>query len=136
MTAAAQRLPRRGGYFVPIVLVVGMLIAANYVVPFREILAQNRQVETAQADLAAVQAENAGLVRETEALQTSNEIERIAREDYGYVRPGDTSYVIVEPVGRAAVAVEPIETEPVVESGGVLKGIWHYLTGRDLTADG
>lgn len=136
MTTTTHAPARKGGYFVPIVLVVGMLIAANYVVPFREILAQNRQVEAAQQELAEIQAANAKLDREIAALGSPSEIERIAREDYGYVRPGDTSYVIVEPGG--VQASEP-EAEPVIveqESGGILKAIWDYLTGRDLTDDG
>ena len=134
MTAVAPPTAKKGGYFVPILLLVGMIIAVNYIVPFRQMLAQNRQVETARAELTAIQAENEQLVRETEALRSDSEIERLAREDYGYVRPGDTSYVIVEPVGRQPF--EEPEPEVVIESGGVLDAIWDYLTGRDLTDDG
>ena len=134
MTATVSRVRRKGGYFAPVVFLLGAMVAANYVIPYREILAQNRQVESARVELGTLQAGNERLVRQTEALRSQTEIERLAREDYGYVRPGDTSYVIVEPVGRPVVQ-EP-EPDVEIESGGVLKAIWDYLTGRDLTDDG
>ena len=134
MTATGQRMKRKGGYFAPVLLLLGAMVAANYVIPYREILAQSRQVEYVRVELEAVQAKNELLVRQTEALRLPTEIERLAREDYGYVRPGDTSYVIVEPVGRPDVQEQ--ETDVEIESGGVLKVIWDYLTGRDLTDDG
>ena len=134
MTTTGQRVRRKGGYFAPVLILLGALVAANYVIPYREILAQNRQVESARVELETLQAGNERLVRQTEALRSPTEIERLAREDYGYVRPGDSSYVIVEPVGRPVVQ-EP-EPDVEIESGGVLKAIWDYLTGRDLTDDG
>ena len=134
MTTTVSRVRRKGGYFAPVVFLLGAMVAANYVIPYREILAQSRQVESARVEVETLQAGNERLVRQTEALRSPTEIERLAREDYGYVRPGDTSYVIVEPVGRPVVQ-EP-EPDVEIESGGVLKAIWDYLTGRDLTDDG
>ena len=125
---------RRGGYFIPVMLVIGMIVAITNVFPFRQIIAQNRQVEETRAELGTLQAENEQLARETEALRTPSEVERIAREDFGYVRPGDTSYVIVEPGGRPVV--EEPEPQLEIESGGVLDSVWDYLTGRDLEFDG
>ena len=125
---------RRGGYFIPVMLVIGMIVAVTNVFPFRQIIAQNRQVEETRAELGTLQAENEQLARETEALRTPSEVERIAREDFGYVRPGDTSYVIVEPGGRPVV--EEPEPELEIESGGLLDSVWDYLTGRDLEFDG
>ena len=125
---------RRGGYFVPALLVIVTAVVLTNVFPFRQIIAQNRQVTEAREELAALEAENALLERETEALQSPAEIERIARRDFGYVRPGDTSYVIVDPVTRP-VPVEP-QPAPAPESRGFLGAIWDYLTGRDLVADG
>ena len=125
---------KRGGYFIPVVLVIGLVIAVTNVLPFRQIISQNRQVEEARTELAALQAENERLILETEALRTPTEIERIAREDFGFVRPGDTSYVIVEPAVRPVV--DEHEPEVEIESGGVFDAIWAYLTGRDLVVDG
>ena len=126
---------RAGGYFVPLLLVIGLAVAVTNVFPFRQIIAQNRQVEEARAELAALQDENDRLLPETEALKTPSEIERIARQDFGYVRPGDTSYVIVEPVVRPNVGPQEAPP-PEIESGGVWDAIWDYLTGRDLVNDG
>ena len=77
---------RRGGYFIPVMLVIGMIVAVTNVFPFRQIIAQNRQVEETRAELGTLQAENEQLARETEALRTPSEVERIAREDFGYVQ--------------------------------------------------
>ncbi len=126
---------RRGGYLVPLMLVIGVAVVVTNVFPFRQIIAQNRQVEQARTELATLQDENAALEREVEALRSPSEIERIARQDFGYVRPGDTSYVIVEPVRRPGTVVESAP-QPQVESGGVFDAIWDWLTGRDLVADG
>ena len=125
---------RRGGYFVPILLVIVTAVVLTNVFPFRQIIAQNRQVAEAREELTVLQEENTRLEREAEALRSPAEIERIARRDFGYVRPGDTSYVIVDPVTRPVVAAAPTEAEP--ESRGILGAIWDYLTGRDLMADG
>lgn len=125
---------RRGGYFVPILLVIVTAVVLTNVFPFRQIIAQNRQVAEAREELTVLQEENARLEREAVALQSPAEIERIARRDFGYVRPGDTSYVIVDPVTRPVVPVP--EPEAVTDSRGIFGAIWDYLTGRDLVADG
>lgn len=127
---------RRGGYLIPLMLMIGVAVAVTNVFPFRQIIAQNREVEHARTELVTLQQANASLEREVEALRSPSEIERIARQDFGYVRPGDTSYVIVEPVRRPGTVVSAEAESPPVESGGVFEGIWDWLTGRDLVADG
>lgn len=127
---------RRGGYFIPVVLVIGLVIAVTSVFPFRRIIEQNRQVEGARTELAALRVENERLALETEALKTPSEVERLARENFGYVRPGDTSYVVVEPVGLAAADDPQPEPQDEIESAGLLHAIWDFLTGRDLAAGG
>lgn len=127
---------RKGGYILGAILVIGIVVAVTNVFPFRQIIAQNRQVEEARAELADLQGSNAQLLLQTEALRSPSEVERIAREDFGYVRPGDTSYVIVQPVDSEVVVVAEPAPEPELDSGGVLDAIWSYLTGRDLVLDG
>ncbi len=137
MTAAVQNRPaRRGGYTLPVILLVVLVVGVTNVVPFRDILAQNREIENSTAELEALQAENERLTRETDALRSPGEVERLARENFGMVRPGDTSYVIVEPVTRPVEAEVAPVVEPEIESGGILNAIWSYLTGRDLVDDG
>ncbi len=129
------REPRRGrsAAWLSVLLIVALAITLAGVFPFRQLLSQQRQVETAQAQLEALQAENAALEDEAAALQTPAEIERVAREELGLVRPGETGYVVQPPEARTApqtAADENTDDRTFVEK------IWDFLTGRDLASDG
>jgi cell division protein FtsB len=52
-------------------------------------------IHQAEERLDVIRRETAELQRDTKRLQGDAEVERIAREQYGLVRPGETSYVIV-----------------------------------------
>jgi cell division protein FtsB len=126
--------PRRG---VLVALVLAGLVAGvlGGVFPFRQMFAHHRQVDAAEQQLADLQASNADLEAEIAKLQSPVEIERIAREEFGLVRPGERSYVVETP---EEVIVVPAD-EPDPESGedaGFWQGIWDFLTGRDLERDG
>lgn len=119
-------------------LVVGLGVAIFNVFPFRQTIAQNRAVEEARTELESLRTENERLEREVKTLRSPGEIERIARADYGYVRPGDTSYVIVGSAGDDPApdgAGDPSEpdAEPEDEAGGFWSAVWGFITGRDLT---
>lgn len=119
-------------------LVVGLGAAIFNVFPFRQTIAQNRAVEEARTELESLRTENERLEREVKILQSPGEIERIARADYGYVRPGDTSYVIVGSAGDdsapdGAGGPSGPDAEPEDEAGGFWSAVWGFITGRDLT---
>lgn len=124
---------KRRGWFIPLVLVVGLLIASVNVFPIRQLIAQNREIQVKETELLEIQEENHRLEREIEALHNPTEIERIARADFGYVRPGEISYVVlpVEASPGSDQPPEPVE-DPEPESGGFWEAFWDYLTGRDL----
>lgn len=130
----AKRTKRRG-WLIPLILVVGLSIATINVFPIRQLIAQNRDIQAREAELSEIQQENARLRREIESLHNPTEIERIARSDFGYVRPGEISYVVV-PVEATEVSNQAPETAeepaPEFESGGFWDALWDYLTGRDL----
>jgi len=102
-------------------------------VPFRQMIESERQVEAAREELAALKGENDLLQADAEALHTDAEIEKLAREKLGYVRPGETAYVVLDPptteegdpVGPSA----PPEGEP---GETWVEWIWDFLTGADL----
>ena len=122
---------------VPLMLVVVAAIVLTNVFPFRQILAQQRAVDNAEQRLAVLQEENARLSLEAEALRSDAEIERIARADFGFVRPGDTSFVVVEPDPVIGEIIAQPDPQPVeLESGSFVDAIWDFLTGRDLVDDG
>jgi cell division protein FtsB len=74
---------------------VGFLFAFAY--PTRTYLDQREQIRRAEERLTVLQRQTAALERDTLRLQGDAEVERIAREQYGLVRPGETPYVIVPP---------------------------------------
>lgn len=112
-------------------LVVGMAVLTN-VVPYRQIVDQSRQVEAAAAQLDALQEENAMLTARRDALQTPVEIERLAREKLGYVRPGEVAYVVLEPPALPTSTTTPVVEEEAVEDSTLLSAVWDFVTGADL----
>ena len=72
---------------------VGALFA--FVYPTRTYLQQRREISAAQERVAVLEEHEHELARDNARLETDAEVERRAREDYGFVRPGETSYVLV-----------------------------------------
>jgi cell division protein FtsB len=66
-----------------------------FVFPTSSYLSQARQVSRAQHDLAILKAQNRTLANEAAKLQTTAEIERIARERYNMALPGERLFSIV-----------------------------------------
>jgi len=122
---------RRLVVVVPIVLVVVLAVAVTNVFPFRRMLALDRAIASEQAVLEATLVENDALREERDALLTDDEVERVAREKYGYVMPGEQPYVVVTPEGslRPSVVVEDEADEPRTWYDPIVD----FLTGRDLT---
>lgn len=77
------------------VLLVAVLLLGVF--PTRTFLAQRASTQQAEERLDALDERNAGLEQRIEQLNTPAEIERIAREQYGMVRPGEESFAILPP---------------------------------------
>jgi len=94
-----------------LVVLVGLLFV--FVYPTRTFLDQRSQTNKARAQLEVLQAENARLARESKRLSTDSEIERLAREKYGLVRPGERPFVILPaPTTSTAPASAPPSSTP------------------------
>lgn len=119
-----------------IVLLVSLALVATGVLPVQQFLERESQVSDAQARLDQLVTENEVLDDEAAALLTDQEIERIAREQYGYVKPGEVGYVVVPSDGGELVIDEEPGVEPVAEPRGFLQRIWDFITGRDVADDG
>jgi cell division protein FtsB len=74
-------------------LLLGFLFA--FVYPTRTYLKQRDQIQAAEERLGILQQETRALRNDTKLLEGDAEVERIAREQYGLVRPGETPYVLV-----------------------------------------
>lgn len=116
---------------VTLLLLVAVALVFSNVFPFRQILAQQELVEQKEQTLAVLKEENARLTAAAGYLQTDQGVEKIAREDFGYVRPGEVAYVVVAPPEKEEFV--PPEPEPIEElDRGWWQGVWDFLTGRDL----
>jgi cell division protein FtsB len=114
-------------------LVVGAAVVTN-VVPYRQILEQRRQVAAASAELEHIREENAVLTAQRDALQTPVEVERLAREKLGYVRPGEVAYVVLQPPPSPTTATVPSDPAPSpVEDESLLDTVWDFMSGADLS---
>ena len=81
-------------------LLAGMVIVAllfAFVFPARTLLAQREQTENQRKRLELLHEQTRKLEAETRRLQNDAEIERIARDRYNFVRPGEHPYVVVPP---------------------------------------
>jgi cell division protein FtsB len=92
----SPRVRRRRATLATILLglaVVGLLFA--FVYPTSTYLRQRSELGAAQRRLDRLQSETLRLEEANKKLQSDAEVERIAREQYGLVRPGETPYVLV-----------------------------------------
>ncbi len=83
------------------VLLVGVAFVAVF--PTRPFLAQRAATRQTEAELRDLRAQRTAVQRETARSATTGEIERRAREDFGYVKPGEEAYNILpgrtQPIG-------------------------------------
>jgi cell division protein FtsB len=87
------------------VTIVGLLFIGVY--PARTYLAQRSSLGRATNQLAVLQAQNDKLAERVAALDTDAEIERLARERYNLVRPGEEAYAIL-PAPPPPIDVPPV----------------------------
>jgi cell division protein FtsB len=125
-------LLRRPG--VALITLLFVLLGAAFltqVVPYRQIIDSQRQVASAQERLATLEVENEELAADVAALNTEAEIEKLAREKLGYVRPGETGYVVLDPPGGDQI--EPAQSEELVDEDKTwVDWLWEFISGEDL----
>ena len=74
---------------------IGLLLA-SYVSPLQEIFTARARAAELSADLHHLEANIAAQERVIEELNTPEGVERVARQRYGMVRPGETVYIVEE----------------------------------------
>lgn len=102
------------------------------VVPYRQILDSQRQVSSARAQLAALEEDNELLEADIAALETDGELEKLAREKLGYVRPGETAYVVLDPPEEVTRPQPETDDLVIPEERTWVDMIWDFVTGSDL----
>jgi cell division protein FtsB len=91
-------------------LVVGAL-ALTGVAPARQAFRQREQLVEVQARVSTLEERNAELTGRLNRLSDVSYMEKLAREQLGVVRPGETSYVIV-PAPAPLKPVSDVDTKP------------------------
>ncbi|MEL7157072.1 MAG: septum formation initiator family protein [Actinomycetota bacterium] len=84
----------------PLAIVVGLafgVLAGLAVLPARTWLSQRQDLSEAEAERQQIEAEVAELTTDLEEIQSDAAVERLAREHYDLVYPGDESYRIAQP---------------------------------------
>lgn len=130
--APKRRRPRLAPVMA-VLLLAALAFTVTGVFPFRQLFQQRQQVERAAEQLELLEAENQTLEDEIAALSTDEEVERLAREQFGLVRPGETAYTLIVP-GDAAE--EPVDEQPQVDDRSWWEKIWSFVTGSDVGSDG
>ncbi|HZQ88211.1 MAG TPA: septum formation initiator family protein, partial [Acidimicrobiales bacterium] len=89
-------------------VVVGMLFLAVF--PARTYLQQRHSLSAANARLHVLAKQNAALDKQISKLHTDAEIERLARQQYNLVRPGEEAYAILP--GPEAAHTHTVKSTP------------------------
>jgi cell division protein FtsB len=90
-----------------LVVVIGLVVLVFGVFPTRTWLDQRSSTRRANERLGVLEEQNSALDARIAALSTDTEIERLARQWYDLVRPGEEAYAVL-PSPRAAVELPSI----------------------------
>lgn len=87
------------------VAVGGILLL--FVFPARTLLSQDHALSVARKQGAVLAHENAALRHRASQLHSTAYIERIARQEYGLVMPGEKAFAVVPPQAPATTTTVP-----------------------------
>ena len=112
-----------------VVLVAALFL---FVFPTRTYLAQRASTQQAREKVAVLQKENESLERRASELHDDAEIERLAREQYNLVRPGEEAFAVLPPPAPPTTA--PAEGDGDAAGAGdadddrnLLERAWHAI---------
>jgi cell division protein FtsB len=94
------RLTRRAALLGAVILVLG----ATGIVPLRQYMDQRAQITGLERKIETLTQERGRLERRIQQLQDPGELERIARECLGMVKPGEIAFVAVPKRGQLPAA--------------------------------
>jgi cell division protein FtsB len=96
ITRMRPRLTRRAAVLGAIIL----MLAATAIVPLRQYLSQRSEIGGLERKIQVLALERSRLEKRIEQLQDPKELERIARECLGMVKPGEIAFVAVPKSGQ------------------------------------
>src|SRR4051794_10500182 len=111
-----------------VMVLVGVLFVAVF--PTRTWLAQRHESAAATQELRVLDGENSKLTSRVQALQSDAEIERLAREQYNLVKPGEEAYALLPGQAPATPpATAPAAADEEKDDRSLPSKVWHALTG-------
>ena len=126
--------------------VVGAFVVLGLEFPLRELLHQHSALALARSQLATIDARNASLNADISALSSNSTVNALAHEEYGLVRPGQSSFVILpapnSAAAKAGLAAPVISPQDLVASAPVVghaviptaatntSSFWHRFLSR------
>lgn len=109
-------------------LVIGLLFIAVF--PTRTWLGQRHDSAAATRQLQVLDRENAKLAARVKALKSDDEIERLAREQYNLVKPGEEAYALLPGPSASTPPRAATDEKQSKRNERSLPGkVWHFLTG-------
>jgi len=103
-----------------VLVLVGLLLVA--ILPTRTLIQQRHDTKAAVAELRELRSRNEELADRARRLRDPREIEQLAREQYGLVRPGEEPYVVLP-------APPPPRRDDDGDHRNVLERVWDGVTG-------
>ena len=86
---------RRRAWWAAGVVAVGVAVVA--LLPIRTYLSQRQELSAAERRVQVLSGQNGELAERVQRLNTDAEIERLAREQYSLVRPGEEAFALLPP---------------------------------------
>lgn len=96
-----------------------------FFLPARALMQQRADVRAAETRLRVLRTQDQQLTARVAELHTDAEIERLARQQYGLVFPGEEAYALLPSPQPPAAAVAP--TAPRSHPPAVASRLWHDL---------
>lgn len=133
---APRRRRSRWRSMLVVTLLVSLGLVAAGVLPVQQYLERENEVRAAEDRLRELVETNTVLSGDADALLSEQEIERIAREQYGFVRPGEIGYIVITPDAEDPVQVTPAAPVAPSDDRNLLQRAWDFITGNDAAVDG
>jgi cell division protein FtsB len=108
------------------VVLVGVLFAGVF--PTRTYLAQRASISHAEKQLSVLGQQNADLQKRARELQTDAEIERLAREQYNLVKPGEEAYAVLPPPSQAGAPAADTPKPVARDDRNLVQKAWDKVT--------
>ena len=125
-----MKLRRALGPLIGTFVLLGVLFLGVF--PTRTYLAQRSSISRAEEQLEVLGQQNAELEARARDLQRDAEIERLAREQYNLVKPGEEAYAVLPPPARPGEETPGVSAEAAMDEPddrNLVERAWDAVSG-------